>query len=78
MFLQTFIANNNKWFTKLYKSKFDEDCHANMREIDWSRGGPYVWRKEDFEELIDSDCMFARKFDEKIDTEIIDFCMKEF
>ena len=32
-----------------------------------------MWRKEDFEELIASDCMFARKFDEKIDPEIIDF-----
>lgn len=30
VFLQTFIANNNKWFTKLYKSKFDEDCHQGM------------------------------------------------
>ena len=47
-----------------------------MRKIDWSRGGPYVWRKEDFEELIDSDCMFARKFDEKIDLEIIDLLYK--
>ena len=76
VFLQTFIANNNKWLSKLYASKFDEDCHANMRKIDWSRGGPYVWRKEDFEELIDSDCMFARKFDEKIDLEIIDLLYK--
>lgn len=30
-----------------------------------------MWRKKDFKEIVDSDRMFARKFDEKIDMEII-------
>lgn len=43
-----------------------------MREIDWNRGNPYVFRTEDFEILMNSPCMFARKFDEKTDREIIE------
>lgn len=72
LFLQTFIANNDKWFSRLYDSKMDDDYCSNVRKIDWSRGGPYVWTKKDFNELIDSDCMFARKFDEKVDPKIIE------
>lgn len=72
LFLQTFIANNDKWFSRLYDLKMDDDYCSNVRKIDWSRGGPYVWTKKDFNELIDSDCMFARKFDEKVDQKIIE------
>lgn len=38
-----------------------------LRMIDWQRGTPYVWGqdKDDFEFLMNCDCMFARKFDEK-------------
>ena len=43
-----------------------------MRHIDWKRGKPYIFRNDDFDELISSNCMFARKFDEKIDNEIIE------
>ena len=70
--IQTFIANNDKWFSKLYDSRMDDNYCANVRKIDWSRGGPYVWTEKDFNELIDSNCMFARKFDEKVDPKIIE------
>lgn len=50
----------------------DDNYCANVRKIDWSRGGPYVWTEKDFNELIDSNCMFARKFDEKVDPKIIE------
>lgn len=33
------------------------------REIDWSRGRPYVWQVEDYSVLIHSKALFARKFD---------------
>lgn len=33
-----------------------------MRKIDWERGKPYTWKKEDFMELINSVHLFARKF----------------
>lgn len=35
---------------------------GNMRAIDWTRGTPYEWTDNDFDELMESDAMFARKF----------------
>ena len=43
-----------------------------MRYIDWNHGEPYVFRKTDFRRLQNSKALFARKFDENIDDEIID------
>ena len=45
----------------------------NLRMIDWFRGNPYTFRKEDFDSLMNApqDKMFARKFDERTDGEII-------
>lgn len=64
--------------TTLYNSPFRDRIYslkdepiAALREIDWQRGQPYVWRTEDYEQLIASQCMFARKFDVKVDSEII-------
>lgn len=47
---------------------------ANLRCIDWSRGkngNPYTFRKEDEELLREDSNLFARKFSETIDTDII-------
>ena len=45
----------------------------NLREIDWFRGNPYTYRKDDFDSLMNapSDKLFARKFDARVDGEII-------
>ena len=43
-----------------------------MRKIDWERGNPYVWHEKDYDELINSEYLFARKFDENVDKNIID------
>ena len=65
--------------TLAYNSDFKGHLHdakdlknGSMRYIDWKRGMPYVFRSEDFEELMASPCMFARKFNERVDSEIID------
>ncbi len=42
-----------------------------IRCIDWKRGEPYVFRKEDFGMLMDSEFLWARKFDSRVDSEII-------
>lgn len=46
----------------------------NMRYILFNdeSGHPYTWKKSDFDKLIHSDKLFARKFDEHVDKEIID------
>ncbi len=50
----------------------DKIIHNTLRAIDWKRGKPYTYRKEDFSLLIESDKLFARKFSTNVDLEIID------
>lgn len=63
IFLQT-IAFNSAFFNTLYDTK--DLKKGSMRLIDWDRGKPYTWGNEegDFEALLNSPYMFARKFDE--------------
>ena len=44
---------------------------AYPREIDFKNGNPYIYRIKDFNKLINSENLFARKFDSRIDKEII-------
>lgn len=45
---------------------------TKMMIIDWTKGNPYIFRSADFEQLMSSDRMFARKFDEGIDFDIVE------
>ncbi|GLG91701.1 beta-1,6-N-acetylglucosaminyltransferase [Sellimonas catena] len=64
LFIQTLIYNS-PYYEKIY-DKTDLK-KGSMRHIDWERGKPYIWGQEegDFENLMRSPFMFARKFDEK-------------
>lgn len=44
----------------------------SLRAIDWKRGSPYTYQQEDVSELLSSACLFARKFDSKVDRSAID------
>lgn len=47
----------------------------DLRLVDWSRGSnahPYVFKEEDYNEIMKSGKLYARKFDESIDKKIID------
>ncbi len=69
IYKQTF-ALNSKYKNYIYD--LDDEFHGCLREIDWKRGRPYTWKKVDYEYLASSNKLFARKFDEKVDREIID------
>lgn len=72
MFLQTLLYNSN-FKNNLYFDKFNNDyTNSISRYIDWKRGNPYIFRLEDYDELLNSNCIFARKFDEKVNKEIIE------
>lgn len=43
-----------------------------MRFIDWKRGSPYTFQSEDYASIVTSEKLFARKFDENVDLEIVD------
>ena len=68
-FVQTLVWNS-KYRENVYS--FEDDYFACLRLIDWKRGNPYVWRNQDYEELMNAPHLFARKFDENIDQEVID------
>ena len=75
MFLQTLVYNSD-FKNTLYLPSFDDDNIQNMRLVDWKRGNPYVFQREDLETIVHSDCLFARKFQCKVDSEIIDAVAK--
>ena len=65
LFVQT-VAYNCGFKDKIYPS--------NMRFVDWKRGNngnPYTFRLEDYDMLKASGCLFARKFSEGVDKDII-------
>lgn len=77
IFLQTLVINSN-FKNNLYNKDFDNNHITSIkRYIDWERGRPYVFRKEDFQELINSKALFARKFDLNIDREVINMIFEK-
>ena len=65
MALQTMAFNDPRWYATLACT---EDLkQGSMRFIDWQRGKPYTWGQDqsDYEILMKSPYIFARKFDQK-------------
>lgn len=77
IFIQTLLINS-KYVENLYISEFNDNYKACMRFIDWKKGNPYTFKKNDYEELINSNCAFARKFDLNTDKEIIELIYKNY
>lgn len=71
IFVQTFLLAS-PFAENLYMPTFADDYRSILRYIDWKRGEPYVFREADFEELISCGFLFARKFDIRLDSAIID------
>lgn len=49
-----------------------------LRAIDWERGLPYTFRKEDVPMLLASESLWARKFDQRVDAEAIELIAQHF
>jgi hypothetical protein len=72
LFVQT-LLQNSPFLANRFSGKFDDE-YATMRLIDWDRGtssSPYVFRATDYDAIQQSGMLFARKFDERVDAEII-------
>ncbi len=71
IFLQTLVFNS-KFKKNVYNQKLENNhIDSIKRYIDWERGGPYIFREKDFDDLIKSEALFARKFDINIDKKIV-------
>ena len=62
MFLQTYLYEHD-YMERVYS--INDEFESCCRYIDWNRGRPYVWQDEDFEELVNSEYLWARKFSEE-------------
>ena len=69
IFMQTILVNS-EFINNRYSNKYN-DMLSNMRYIDWKRGNPYTFVSNDYDLLINSELMFARKFSENKDYEIV-------
>lgn len=63
LFLQTIIMNSP------FRDNMVNDC---LRYTDWERGSPYTFSIEDYDILLSSGKLFARKFDYSFEPEIVD------
>ena len=73
LFFHTMLVNSP--FLGRKATKTYNDNRATMRLIDWDRGNgtsPYVFRAVDYDEITQSGMLFARKFDETVDANIIE------
>lgn len=70
IFVQTILCNS-KLVKNRFENTYETDGLSGLRYIDWKRGKPYTFRDSDFSELINNDFLFARKFNFKIDKDII-------
>ena len=72
-FSYSFCADEIFLQTVAYRSPLKETIeNDSLRCIDWERGMPYVFRVEDFDMIVNSGKLFARKFSTSVDEEIID------
>lgn len=70
VFLHTIVYHKYGNELPLYRKEVGSDYLTCARLIDWNRGEPYTFRSLDFDELMSSEAMFARKFDYRADPEI--------
>ena len=71
MFIQTVVVNS-PYMDHVWKKSYSDDIKDALRFIDWNRGLPYTFTTEDYNELIESNCLFARKFSLIKDREIVE------
>lgn len=72
IWLQTMLYNSPFMERRAFMG-FDDELAATMRYVDWTGGGasPRTLTSADFDMLMESGLLFARKFDEAVDADII-------
>lgn len=71
VFIQT-VVESSDFKNNLFMPHCNNDHYACVRYIDWNRGHPYTFREADFDEIMSSGCMFARKFSMDVDSAIVE------
>ena len=71
MFLQS-LTYSSKYKNNISEKNYCDNYDTIKYVIDWKRGNPYIFRKTDFNKLISSEQLFARKFSWKLDSDIVE------
>lgn len=74
IYKQTF-AYNSPFKDAIYC--YDDELEGCQRFMDWQRGRPYTFRKEDLELIMESQMLFARKFEDVVDKDIVEEIYKK-
>jgi hypothetical protein len=73
IWLQTLVANSPFMQRRAFMG-WDDEMLATMRYVDWTGGGasPRTLTSADYDMLLASGMLFARKFDEALDSSVIE------
>lgn len=72
LFLQTLLFNSPFYSNNYYCLNKKNRILQRNRYTDWTRGQPYTFKKEDYNEIINiKESLFIRKFNYKNDAEIV-------
>ena len=71
LFLQTLLFNSPFYSNNYYCLNEKNRILQRNRYTDWTRGQPYTFKKEDYNEIINIKSLFIRKFNYKNDAEIV-------
>ncbi|MGN0521369.1 MAG: beta-1,6-N-acetylglucosaminyltransferase [Eubacterium sp.] len=74
-FVQT-VFLSSPFKSNLFHKEFDDSSLGCMRYTDWHRGSPYTFTSNDYDEIINCGCLFARKFSNKADSQITQMLYK--
>jgi hypothetical protein len=78
-FRYTFLMDEVFLLSVAMSSPMRENIVDNcLRAIDWERGLPYTYRKEDVPMLLASQALWGRKFDQRVDAEAIEMIAAHF
>lgn len=69
LFVQTLVYNS-KYKKNLFLNK--EGKPDTCRYVDWNKGNPAILKQEDYNKIMKSNYVFARKFSSKVDKSVID------
>jgi hypothetical protein len=71
LFLQSLVYSS-EYRKNISENNFCDNYETIKYVIDWKRGNPYVFRESDFEQLVSSGQLFARKFSWNLDKRIVE------
>ena len=72
LFSKTWCGDELCWGSIAMNGKEKITTDNCLRFVDWEHGNPYIFQKKDYERIMQSGKLFARKFSDSVDSEVVD------